>query len=92
MREQTRKFYLHTHAACAFALGLSACTTYDYTAPEHATGLSGLPEVETLGETIAREQQGEHGCLVAGNLDKGGRCEKLRETLFPPPPPTDPTL
>jgi hypothetical protein len=42
--------------------------------------------VETLGETIASEQQGD-GCLVAGNLGKGGHCEKLRKDLNPPKVP-----
>ena len=94
MRKPIRNRFLAPAVTCAFALGLSACTfrPHDYDVADRATGASGLPEVESLGETIAREQRGSGGCLVAGNLDEGGRCEKLRGTLFPPAPPTDPKL
>lgn len=75
---------------CAFATGLSACTTPDYQVPDNAINSPGPRQVETLGETIAREQQGEDGCLVASNIHKGRECAKLRETISPPSPPSEP--
>lgn len=77
---------------CTVVAGLSACATPDYEVPDQATDIAGPRQVETLGETIAREQQGEDGCLVAGNLNKGGECAKLREIMLPPAPPSDPKL
>ncbi|MFV0645214.1 MAG: hypothetical protein ACK5NN_12070 [Sphingomonadaceae bacterium] len=75
---------------CAFSIGLGACSALDYKVPENSSVIIEPQNVETLGETIAREQKGEDGCLVAGNLNKGGDCEKLRELFSPPKPSSDP--
>ena len=90
MGKQIRNHLLFTHALCASVLGLSACASTDYEVSDEQASVSALPQVETLGETIAREQQGEDGCLVAGNLNKGGDCAKLREAMLPPPTPSAP--
>lgn len=70
---------------CALGIGLGACTTLDHKLSDNSGVIIEPRQVETLGETIAREQQGENGCLVAGNLNNGGDCKKLRESVFPPP-------
>ncbi len=67
-----------------FVGGLAGCTIKSRSAADDRLVTYGPSHVETLGETIAREQEGKRGCLVAGNLDQGGDCEKLREFLFPP--------
>jgi hypothetical protein len=69
---------------------LSACSTFEIKRSEHPDVVFQPRPVESLSETIAREQQGEDGCLVAGNLNKGERCRALAEFLSPPPPPDEP--
>ena len=75
---------------CAIGFGLSACSTFKIKPKDYPDTVFHPGPVETLGETIAREQQGEDGCLVAGNLNRGGDCEKLREDILPPAPSPDP--
>ena len=70
--------------------GLVACTITSRSVADDRLVTYGPHHVETLGETIAREQQGKRGCLVAGNLNRGGECEKLRQFLFPPVISEDP--
>ncbi|MCP5397192.1 MAG: hypothetical protein H6918_10770 [Sphingomonadaceae bacterium] len=70
--------------ACAIAAGLSACAAPDYELADASAIGSGPRPVETMGETIARNQQGDDGCLVAGNLDKGRKCRDLRKSMEPP--------
>lgn len=77
-------------AICAIVFGLSACSSFKIKPKDYPDTVFHPGPVETLGETIAREQQGEDGCLVAGNLNKGGDCEKLREDILPPAPSPDP--
>lgn len=75
---------------CVIGLGLSACSTFKIQPKEYPDTVFQPGPVETLGETIAREQQGEYGCLVAGNLNKGGDCAELREVILPPISSSDP--
>ena len=65
------------------ATALGGCSNLHIKPSNHADVAVTPGPVETLGETIAKEQQGD-GCLVAGNLGKGGHCEKLRKDLNPP--------
>lgn len=74
------------------ALGLSGCTTAEIRPSNDPDAVFRSRPVETFGETIAREQQGEDGCLVAGNLNKGPRCRDLTELLTPSAHPGDPEL
>jgi len=90
-RQATRRsFAAKMSVVGAVAATLSACAVIDLKAPEDSSVIIEPQQVETLGETIAREQHGEHGCLVAGNLNKGGECKKLREIFLPPKSSSDP--
>lgn len=80
----------HAITVCALAIGVNACATLDHKASDNSGVIIEPTQVETLGETIAREQEGKDGCLVAGNLNRGGDCKKLRTIVFPPPLPAAP--
>ena len=68
------------------ATALSGCSSLTIKPSNQAEGAFIPGPVETLGETIAREQQGD-GCLVAGNFGKTARCEKLLKDISPPTSP-----
>ena len=72
------------------AVALSGCSTLDIKPSDHPDFVFQPRPVETIGETISREQQGEDGCLVAGNLNKGKSCRDLTKLLTPRARPDEP--
>lgn len=74
------------------AIALNGCNTLSVKPSDQPDFVLQPPPVETIGETISREQQGDNGCLVAGNLNKGRRCRALTELLTPSTRLRDPEL
>ena len=74
------------------AIALHGCSTLSVKTSDQPDFVFQARPVETIGETISREQQSDNGCLVAGNLNKGRRCRALTELLTPSTPFRDPEL
>lgn len=83
-----KRVVLTVVVVAAAAASLAACSTAQRDSLDPTDPFAKQTSVETLGESLQREQSSPNGCLAPGNAgDKNDRCDSVRGLLTPDPLP-----